>query len=126
LKETYRRLESENYFGEAAASRGIFPVAGLLMPATDRAILAGVTLDRQIATLQTIEAIRIYAAAHDGQLPKTLADLRSAPAPIDPVTGQPFAYQVDGKTAIVDIRAPSGRSAKRHGRRYEITIVQRE
>lgn len=124
LKETYRRLESENYFDEAAASRGIFPVAGLLMPATDKAILAGVKLDRQIATLQTIEAIRIHAAAHDGQLPKSLVGLRSAPAPIDPVSGKSFPYQLDGKTAILEVPAPAGRPASQYGRRYEITIVQ--
>lgn len=48
--------------------------------------------DRRRRMLQTVEAIRDYAAAHQGEFPATLADLR-LPAPNDPLTGKPFDYQ---------------------------------
>lgn len=41
--------------------------------------------------LQTVEAIRDYAAEH-GELPASLSDLR-LPIPHNPFNGQPFAYQ---------------------------------
>src|SRR5262249_35611813 len=49
--------------------------------------------DRQIALLLAIEAIRLYAAAHDGQLPETLDQVTEVPLPEDPATGKPFLYR---------------------------------
>jgi hypothetical protein len=57
-------------------------------------------LEQQIAILRHIEALRLYAAAHDGKLPAKPFDI-SVPLPIDPVTGQPFVYGVDGVTAHI-------------------------
>jgi len=57
-------------------------------------------LERQIALLRHVEALRIYAADHDGKLPARLSDI-PVPLPIDPVTGKPFAYAVDGATAHI-------------------------
>ncbi len=53
-----------------------------------------------IALLQTVEAIRMYGAAHDGQLPKTLDQL-SVPAPQDPFTGKPLEYEYDQDHAVL-------------------------
>jgi hypothetical protein len=55
-------------------------------------------LERQIAVLRHVEALRQYAADHDGQLPARLSDL-TVPLPPDPVTGKPFEYVVDQTTA---------------------------
>jgi hypothetical protein len=54
-------------------------------------------LDQRIALLRCVEALRMYAAEHDGRLPEKLDDIR-LPLPIDPATGKPFTYKVDGKT----------------------------
>ena len=51
-------------------------------------------LEQQIALLRHVEALRMYAAEHDGKLPAKLSDF-SVPLPIDPVTGKPFDYAVD-------------------------------
>jgi hypothetical protein len=51
-------------------------------------------VERRIAALRTIEAIRLYAAAHKGNLPATLADVRAIPVPEDPMTGKAFSYSV--------------------------------
>ena len=57
-------------------------------------------LEQQIALLRHVEALRLYAAEHDGKLPAKLSDI-SVPLPVDPVTGKPFAYAVDGATAHI-------------------------
>lgn len=57
----------------------------------------------KLAALQTIEAIRMYAAKHDGQLPPTL-DRLPVPAPLDSMTGKPIAYEVSGKQAVLRFR----------------------
>jgi hypothetical protein len=55
-------------------------------------------LEQRIALLRVIEAIRMHAAEHHGQLPATLADI-AVPLPDDPFTGKPFGYELDGATA---------------------------
>ncbi len=57
-------------------------------------------LEQQIALLRFVEALRLYAAEHDSKLPASLADI-PVPLPVDPVTGKPFDYAVEGATAHV-------------------------
>jgi hypothetical protein len=79
-------------------------------------------LEQQIALLRHVEALRLYAAEHDGKLPATLSDI-SVPLPLDPVTGEPFLYTVEGTTAHL-----RGRTPRREGKdsgfnvNYEITL----
>jgi hypothetical protein len=78
-------------------------------------------LDRDLAALQCIEAIRSYAGAHSGQLPQTLADIKEASIPKDPVTGETFRYTRTGATAVLESPAPAGGDEK-DAVRYEITV----
>ena len=87
----------------------------------NRAYQLQVRGDRQSAALQTIEAVRMYAANHDGKLPPALKDITEAPAPIDPVTGKVFDYKPEGNTFILNVSVPPGMSA-RNGRRYIVTL----
>ncbi len=57
-------------------------------------------LEQQIALLRHVEALRLFAAGHDGKLPTTLSAI-AVPLPLDPVTGKPFEYHVDGTTAHI-------------------------
>ena len=66
----------------------------------DKARRAQVRLEQRIALLRCVEALRMYAADHDGQLPKLLDDV-PVPVPIDPVSGKAFSYRLDGATATV-------------------------
>jgi hypothetical protein len=59
---------------------------------------AQVRLDRRIALLRHVEALRLYASEHNGSLPAKLSDV-SVPLPDDPSTGKPFGYEVTGNTA---------------------------
>ncbi|HEX4070196.1 MAG TPA: hypothetical protein VHX68_03475, partial [Planctomycetaceae bacterium] len=57
-------------------------------------------VEQQIAVLRHVEALRLFAAAHDGKLPKTLAEI-TVPLPVDPLSGHSFVYHVDGATAHI-------------------------
>jgi hypothetical protein len=71
------------------------------MPALHSVRLASVRLDRQLDALQCIEAIRLYAFAHQGKLPPSLEAITEAPVPLDVATGKPFAYKLDGESATL-------------------------
>jgi hypothetical protein len=58
-------------------------------------------VDRQLAALTAVEAIRSYAAANDGRLPAKLEDITATPVPENPVTGQPFEYVADAEKATL-------------------------
>jgi hypothetical protein len=60
-----------------------------------------------VALLRHVEALRLYAAAHGGALPRQLSDV-GVPLPPDPFTGQPFRYELDGPTAHLRGCPPPG------------------
>ena len=79
-------------------------------------------LEQQIALLRHIEALRLYAAEHDGKLPAKLSDI-SVPLPIDPVTGKLFVYSVERATAHVRGSWFGGeQKAAGHSVHYEVTL----
>jgi hypothetical protein len=57
--------------------------------------------DRQIAALTGVEALRSYAAANGGILPKRLEDVTETPVPENPATGRPFEYRVENGAATL-------------------------
>ncbi len=96
-----------------------------LVPAIKHAWVNMILVDRQIASLQTVEALRAFAATHQGKLPARLEDMTDTPAPIDPITGRLFSYELRDGTAIIDVPAPEGQSPSR-GWKYEITLGNAE
>jgi hypothetical protein len=54
--------------------------------------------ERELALLRHVEALRMFAAEHDGKLPSSLQEI-GVPLSDDPVTGKPFAYVLNGSTA---------------------------
>jgi hypothetical protein len=69
-----------------------------------------------------VEALRLYAAAHDGNLPPRLEDV-AVPLPDDPFTGKPFRYTVVGTTAHLRGSPPAAEEANPlFNVHYEITI----
>jgi hypothetical protein len=105
------------------ANREAQPQNALLQLVTlaNRVPVATGQLDRRIAMLQCVEAIRAYAAANEGRVPTRLDDLVDTPAPIDPMTGQPFEYRVEDGRAILDAPAPPD---PQWAVRYVITIAE--
>jgi hypothetical protein len=80
-----------------------------------------VMLEQRLGLLCCVEALRLYAAENSSRLPAQLGDLK-LPL-IDSVTGQPFAYRVEGKTASLRGRPPQGKEKfPWYNLRYDVTI----
>ena len=73
-------------------------------------------VDRQLAAMTAVEAIRSYAAAHGGALPAHLEDVTQTPVPANPMTGSPFEYQMTNNSAILSDSRGEGKL------KYTITL----
>jgi hypothetical protein len=91
---------------------------------TDYSVIrARARLEKRIAMLRHIEAIRMYAA-EQGKLPARLTDI-AVPLPLDPLTGKPFLYEVDGHKAILRGSPPRGYEKRaEYNLQYEVTLRQ--
>jgi len=117
-----QKLRSAGYWGHSPTSKSeVIPIAATLLPAISQATYAYIRTDTRLAALRTVEAIRMHAAAHDGQLPEKLSDIDAVPLPNEPATGEPFAYEFDGERGALDIPVPPGRQANINWR-IDITI----
>ena len=58
-------------------------------------------LQWDIAVLRICEAMRLYAASHDGRWPEHLTDITEVPLPVNPYEGKPFVYQRYADKAVV-------------------------
>ncbi len=97
---------------EAKAKRPPALLADAMLPATRVVRRSQGRLEQRIALMCTVEAVRHFAAEHDGRLPERLGEI-ALPLPDDPFTGKPFRYERAGATA-----QPSGHPAawRREGR----------
>jgi hypothetical protein len=91
----------------------------ILLPAIGNVYSVQMRIERTLAALRVIEALRMHAAAHDRKLPDKLDDITEVPVPDDPGTGKPFEYSRDGDTATVS-GAKIGPRA--NGVRFQVTI----
>jgi hypothetical protein len=90
----------------------------------DRVKMAQARLDQRLDLLRCVEALRLYAAEHDGKLPARLDDIK-LPLPVDPITGKPFIYKLNDATAILRGTPPPGQEkVAAYNVRYEVTIVK--
>jgi hypothetical protein len=94
------------------------------LPAIQKVVASAVRTDRRIAALRCIEAIRLYAAAHDGKLPPALDAVTEVPIPVDPMTGKAFTYRVSGERATLYAPPPPGEQAMPNYNilNYELTL----
>ena len=90
--------------------RPLLKLFTILLGSIQGASLAAARADRQLDAIQCIEAIRIYTAAHQ-RFPARLEEIAEAPVPMDPLTGRPFEYRVDGETATLSAPYPPGAPA---------------
>lgn len=96
-------------------------LASMFLPAIPKVLLAQARIERKLAALRAIEALRLHAAAHGGQLPDKLDKVTIVPVPNDPGTGRSFEYQRDGQSATLISRIP-GEEQDKTGLRYRLTI----
>jgi hypothetical protein len=100
------RQAEEKYQNDVQAGREVLPIGSFLLPAIMAAKAAEARTDRNIAALQTLEAIRLYAASHNGKLPESLNDITEVPVPLDPIRGEPFVYYRNERGAMLE--SPAG------------------
>ena len=84
-----------------AAKSGPLALFVGIQPNVEAGLAAELRLDRRVAALRVIEAIRLSAAAHGGVLPESLGQVTDVPVPDDPATGKPFEYHRDGNSATL-------------------------
>jgi hypothetical protein len=92
------------------------------LPGLGKVKAAQVRVERVLAALRVIEAIRMYAAAHDGKLPNKLDDITEVPLPGDPGTDKPFEYSCDGSSATLVSQHPVTLLTPSYGLRFRVTI----
>jgi hypothetical protein len=99
--------------GQANANKDdmLYAVFALAYPAIQKVYHAHARLDRRLALLRAVEAVRLHAALNNGAPPKALADVTAVPVPDDPYTGKPFAYAVKGDTFTLTAPPPGGEPA---------------
>lgn len=111
--ETTRRLAVEQV-------KEVIPLARFLVPAIESAMPAQWKLDRQVAALQTVEALSLFASAHDGELPAQLDEL-DPPAPSNPLEGLPFVYSRKSADSA-GLKAPGVRGLGRSRLDWQINV----
>lgn len=111
--------------GSSRLGGELLPVTRVLLPAQAQVIRAEARLERQLAALRVIEAIRLHLAASKGQLPASLDEVKIVPVPDNPVTGKPFPYSLrqDGGTSHAVLEVPaSSREPGQLGKRYVLKV----
>jgi hypothetical protein len=104
---------------EAKKPRALFDIFGASPLSIRR---AQGRLEQKVALLRHVEALRLYAAEHNGALPAKLSEL-TVPVPDDPFTGKPFRYESDGSTAHLRGTPPRGfEKAAVFNLHYEVTV----
>jgi len=106
---------------ESAKKRELIPMPSAILPTASSPLFAFVATDRQLAAIRCIEALRLYAATHDGNLPATLDEIKDVPIPLNPVTGKAFGYHLEGKTAVLDAE---GGLTKIPRPQYRVTVAK--
>jgi hypothetical protein len=118
-----RKVRELGQAGKADPEAPAIPLARYFLPASERVVRAEIRIDRRIAALRIVEALRLYAAVHEGQLPKSLSEIKDVTIPVDPLTGKAFEYEVvDGTAVLKGAIPPDEKNRKGEWITYEVTI----
>jgi hypothetical protein len=129
--QSYNRIYQANQLTteEKLANPLLSMMYGLLGPVVNARRYSPLRLEREFDAIQCIEAIRLYAGAHEGKLPPTLEAITDSPVPLDLATGKPFVYQVNGDSATLSAPEPpgftrTGDDQQFHGLRYDLKLAR--
>lgn len=82
-------------------------LSALILPAVSRVMEASPRMERRIAALRIIEAIRMQAA-RDKSWPDSIEKVTIVPVPSDPFIGGAFAFKKEGKKITITAKVPEG------------------
>jgi hypothetical protein len=102
-----RFMDERNAMAAEAKRLELYPLVSVLTPLASNLVTAPARADRKVARQQVIEAVRMHAAAN-GKLPASLDEVSIVPVPVDPATGAPFRYTLDGEVAVLDLAEEMG------------------
>ncbi|MGE3803115.1 MAG: hypothetical protein AB7K24_00425 [Gemmataceae bacterium] len=117
LREADRALEKDN------AQMGKF--IRQLMPALESVLNAQMRVERRLAALRVVEAIRLHAAQHGGKPPARLDAITVVPVPNDPLFDKPFEYRVHDDHVELFALLPPGVKEDPRLLRYRIEIKKK-
>jgi hypothetical protein len=95
-REMEKAAEKVDRVTKSTVNAPAIPLARYLLPAVVRVDRAHVRVDRKVAALRCLEALRLHTDQHGGELPVSLAAITEVPLPVDPITGRPFRYRRTG------------------------------
>ncbi|WP_010587075.1 hypothetical protein [Schlesneria paludicola] len=98
----------------------VVPLYDSLRPFVGQALHASIRLDCRLARLQVVEALRLHATANRRKFPESLAEVTLVPIPLNPITGKPITYSLDGETAVLEF--PSSNSIANYGEITRVTL----
>ncbi len=113
-----RKTEAEHLL--KSVKPGPLTVLAELQSSVMNCLEAQVKLDRRVAALRVVEAVRLYAASHDGKLPEESGQITEVPIPDDPATGKSFEYRRDGVAAVLSL--PDAGMSGKPMNPYRITV----
>jgi hypothetical protein len=91
-------------------------------PLIEKSVLNALRVERRIAALRCVEALRLHAAGF-GALPASLDAVGRVPIPLDPLTGKPFEYQLaEGKATLSDPPPRGVKPSAANELRYELML----
>jgi hypothetical protein len=93
-----------------------------LRPAHERMQFIAKRMGTNLNALQCVEAIRDYAATHDGQLPEKLTDIDTLKLPLDLMNDKPFEYQRTPTGAVLQNELPEGGDQDADIVRYQVVV----
>jgi hypothetical protein len=115
--------EAQADFVKQVRSKHSTFLARLLLPATQSVYFAQLRLDRQIAGLRCVEAIRLHAAA-SGKLPTSHTEIKIVPWPNDPANDKPFEITPDGDAVKIVASPPYGATHGHAGFQFIVSLAK--
>ncbi|HVW00938.1 MAG TPA: hypothetical protein VHB77_11385, partial [Planctomycetaceae bacterium] len=113
--------QQEDHLPELPPQRvEVLPIVSTLLPVVRQFQFASQRLNRRMAELRALEALRA-AAARQGALPDNLA-LTATPVPHNPCTGGPFGYVRNKDHATLTADEAPGSRRSNLARVYQITL----
>jgi len=110
--------------GKIAAQRAEIGFGGFFVETPLNLYLAWYGSQRRVDALRAVEAIRHYAATHDGKLPESLDQITETPVPGDVLTGKPFSFERAGEAAILSAPGVPVERGQLAAVRYRITLQE--